>query len=340
MNNEKNLIIQIAKHLPKCKDQLNQLFESDSEIVPFPFPKMLFTIDEFSSEDHFREDDPFLLGWNLAVATLSDIYASVGKPVYFGHSLVIDKKFWDQDFIDQLSMGIAAVLRETNTCFIGGDFGCSDQWHYSGIAIGTAEKTLMRTGTKPGEIIIMTGKAGAGNLEAGLKLFKGNEALSEIKKRYRTSFILRAKEAELINRFATSCIDSSDGIVNALLAIADLNGVGFSLKDVQSIAEGEVFCKLLSLPVEILFLGECGEYELVFTLKENELPDFEKEAELLNLSFSVIGKITESPPKTLITSNLSIDLTDFTIRGRDYADSALYLSALTNYLSVHAKKMD
>jgi len=339
MDNEKNLITGIAKHLPKCKDQLNHLFESDSEIVPFLFSKMLFTVDEFSAEDHFREEDPFLLGWNLAAATISDIYASGGYPVYFGHSLVIEKDVWNEDFLDLLSKGIAAVLRETNTCFIGGDFGFSNQWHYSGIAIGTAEKTLMRTGTKPGEIIIMTGKAGAGNLEAALKHFETKESISQIKNHYPISFILRVKESVLINRFATSCIDSSDGIVNALLTIAEINRVGFRVKDLSYVFEAEEVCKLLSLPPEILFLGECGEYELVFTIQENELSSFEREAEQMNLSFSVIGQITESPQKMLITSGLQIDLTDFNIRGRNFEDEDDYLTALIKYLNVHTTRI-
>ena len=335
MNDEKHIIKLLAQHLPRCKDQLNKLFESDSEIVPFPSSRMLFSIDEFSAEDHFREDDPFLLGWNLAIATISNIYASGGIPLYYAHSIVIEKGTWNNDYYEEISKGIAAVLRETNTSFIGGDFGIAQQWHYTGVVIGTAENPIMRTGTKPGEIICMTGKAGAGNIEAALKHFHSQRSIQEIRNNYKMSFIPRVKESVLINQYATTCIDSSDGIVYALLTIADLNQVGFKLNEPSYIQEGETLCNKLSIPRVLLLLGECGEYELIFTIKEGDLSKFEKEAEQMNLSFSAIGQITESPQKILITPGYQIDLTELNIKGKDFDNVDDYVSALTYYMKTH-----
>ena len=91
MSREKDIITRIANQLPRSNKQLNNLFESDSEIIQFGSKKLLLTIDEFSDEDHFRNHDPYILGWNLAVATISDILASGGQPTFYGHSIIIDK---------------------------------------------------------------------------------------------------------------------------------------------------------------------------------------------------------------------------------------------------------
>jgi thiamine-monophosphate kinase len=79
MNREKDIIRLISDILPRSVNQINQCFESDSEILRYGSEILLFTVDEFSNEDLFRDNDPYSLGWNLAVGTLSDIL-SVKKP--------------------------------------------------------------------------------------------------------------------------------------------------------------------------------------------------------------------------------------------------------------------
>ena len=113
MSREKDIITRIANQLPRSDKQLNNLFESDSEIIQLDFTKLLFTVDEFSDEDHFRDHDPYILGWNLTVATISDILASGGLPRYYGHSVMIDKNKWDDFYLEHFSVGIADVLRKS-----------------------------------------------------------------------------------------------------------------------------------------------------------------------------------------------------------------------------------
>lgn len=210
MSREKDIITIIANQLPRSDKQLNNLFESDSEIIQFDFTKLLFTVDEFSDEDHFRDHDPYILGWNLTVATISDILATGGLPRYYGHSVMIDKNKWGDFYLERFSTGIADVLKKTKAFFIGGDVGLSDHWHYTGIALGETNNTVTRIGAKPGDIILMTGQIGAGNLEAALNLYSRNLLLKKILKHYKTRLALRFDESRLISQYATSCIDSSD----------------------------------------------------------------------------------------------------------------------------------
>ena len=87
-----------------------------------------------------------------------------------------------------------------------------------------------------------------------------------------------------------------------------------------------------------MLLGECGEYELVFTIPETEYITFLHHANALNLHFNLLGHVTESPERLLNTVDREIDFSLFEIRGRDYTNVSLYLEDLTHYLYSHEKQ--
>ena len=174
MNTELETIQRILKILPGSTSLSNKFYESDAEIINYNGNKLLFSIDEFSQEDFFRDDNPYSLGWNVAACTISDIFASGGKPIFYGHSMSVPVE-WDNKFVDSFSKGIAAVLKQSSIGFIGGDFGASNSWQYTGVAIGETSKPLTRKGAEPGHSIFMTGHVGAGNLEAAIKLYGKNK---------------------------------------------------------------------------------------------------------------------------------------------------------------------
>jgi thiamine-monophosphate kinase len=340
MYGEKSIIHTMASLLPRSKEQLNGLFEWDSEIIIFHGKKLLFTVDDYSREDRIRDHDPYTLGWNLTVATLSDIFASGGTPSYYAHSVNYNDHSWTREYITDFSRGVSDVLRYTDTYFIGGDTGTSEQWHYTGIAIGEADTPVTRKGMKPGDLLLMTGQIGAGNLEAAFSLYSHNPILSSILKQYRTRFPVRSAEAALIREFATSCIDSSDGVLNALITLSEINEYGFELTHTPFLSMGKTACKMLSKPQELMLLGECGEYELVFTIPESQYLPFLHHAKTLNLHFNLLGYITETPGRIMNTADRKVDFSQFEIRGRDYTDLSLYLEDLIHYLNSHEKPKD
>ncbi|MBI4646301.1 MAG: thiamine-monophosphate kinase [Bacteroidia bacterium] len=333
MNKEKEIIKRIAELLPRSALQLNALFESDSEILDYNGKKMLFTTDEFSNEDLFRDDDPYMLGWNLTAGTISDILASGGKPLFYAHCIALNEKKWDNDYIVQFSKGIADALKKTGAAFIGGDIGRSDNWRYTGIVIGESEKPLTRKGAKSGDIIFMTGAAGAGNLEAAIKLYSDRKIIDNIIKNYKTYFNIRTEESRLIRDYASSCIDSSDGILNALNTIADINDVGYEIADIPYLKTGVLACKLLSMPKTLLFMGECGEYELVFTVKNENEDLLLKFAKTQGLDIKKIGKINTKYRKILIEGKREINFNGFNINARDYENVKDYLNDLVAYIT-------
>lgn len=332
---EKAVISLFLKHFDRCEGHHNLFFESDAEILDPLQGKMLFTTDEFSSEDFFLEGDPHLLGWNLACCTISDILASGGTPAYFGHALTLSTG-WDEDFINRFASGIALAVKSAGAGFIGGDLGVSGSWKYTGICLGYAASPLTRKGAAPGDSLYLTGQAGAGNLMAAMKLFPVEKETSNLMQGGRIQFPLRMKESEIIKAFAGCCIDTSDGVLNALNALADINQTGFRVSHIPYLEGGRQICSLLAKPQSFLFAGECGEYELLFTVSKKREKEFLNEVARNQLQFTYIGEVSETPDRILMEDGKKLDFGDFNISARGFKSIADYLFELTKYIA-HAQ---
>lgn len=333
MAGEREVIEMISSIMPKSEVRLNKPFESDSEVLNHHGKRLLVNVDEFSGEDLFRTGDPYSLGWNIAVGAVSDILASGGRPLYYAHSLVIDNS-WDEAYIKQFSEGVAGVLKGSGTAFIGGDFGRAREWRCAVTVIGDAEgEAVLRSGASAGDLIYMTGEVGTGNFEAFLSMYRDRAVIGHVSGTIRNRFELRIREAELIRKYATACIDTSDGVFNSLNAVADASGTGYAVQDLQYMKLGKMAAKLMSMPKALLFLGECGEYELLFTVKAEMEQEFLKIADESKLKFCKIGKVTEPSQRTLFEKNTAIDLRGLDISARDYEDRKEYIKKLIEFLN-------
>jgi thiamine-monophosphate kinase len=184
----------------------------------------------------------------------------------------------------------------------------------------------------------MTGTIGNGNLEAAMKLYSNTPALRPILNRFPIRFHLRKAEAEVIRKFASCCIDTSDGVLKALQAIADLNGVGFVAEDLPYSMEGLFVTRLIGKPHELLFLGESGEYELLFSVSPEMEETLLKEAGEKKLMFHKIGCFTESAEQWMKDRGRMIDLRKFRFSARDFPDAGKYLEILIKTLSDESHK--
>jgi len=330
-NDENKLIKTISSIFPDSKLRLNKCFESDAEVVSVSGQKLLFTMDEFSEEDMFRDDDPYALGWNVATGAMSDIFACGGIPLFYSHAMVIGQ-LWDEKFIKKFSQGVADVLKETGTVFIGGDFGKGKQWHYTAAIIGKPrERVVSRKGVLSGDLIYLSGKIGLGNVEAAIKLFSRDPRFKIASAFIRDRFELRHKESEFMSNYAAVCIDTSDGVFNALNVITEINNVGYEIGDLPYINLGSLGTSIVSLPKELLFLGEAGEYELLFTIRPDSEKEFLSQSKKQRLMFHKIGRITDSG-KRLQSNRKTLDLSDLNVRARDFDDRQEYLNYLISYL--------
>jgi thiamine-monophosphate kinase len=328
---EKEKIEKILSCFPKSRLHYNQFFESDAEVFSYKNNTLLFTTDDYSSEDLFRDNDPFQLGKNISIATISDILASGGEPIFYSHSMIVSKK-WNDNFIVEFSKGVADTVKSVHANFLGGDFGTSENWHYTGIALGEVKKPLSRIGAKPGDAVYFTGKAGAGNLEAALYLYSDNILIHNLVNSYKTKFHCRLNEAKLIRNYASSCIDTSDGVFNGINTICNLNKCGFHLNRIPVLPEAKIAAKILGKPQELLIIGECGEYELLFTIPPEQIENFEKEVKTMQYDINRIGTIKEKDIKIIIFGKKELKLNNYTISARSFNSTKEYLAGIIEFI--------
>jgi thiamine-monophosphate kinase len=327
MPSEKEIIEIMDRLLPQKR--LNRCNESDCEIIILGGKRFLYTTDEFSAEDRFCERDPRLLGWNIAAGAISDIYACGGAPLYYAHSLTVAKT-WDTAFVEGFGRGVADALRKSGALCIGGDCGQAQAWRCCVSVIGACKGAPMtRVGARPGHGIYLSGRIGAGNVQAALGVIPAGK-LSALNVS-RMQLPLRGRETALIRRYASSCIDTSDGVWKAVSILADINECGYALNALPYHRAGALIAKAASLPQIMLFLSECGEYELLFTVPADRERKFTKEAHKNGMRFYRLGIITESS-RIAADGKDTIDLSSLKIEARGFDSTRHYLRALTRWI--------
>lgn len=339
MNFESRIIELINGVMPVSPLRTSVSGEVDSEVILLGDKEYLFTTDDFSQEDMLREHDPAGLGWNIACGAISDIIAAGGKPLVYSHSMVIPAH-WDEVFVRSFTTGISRVLSKYSVSFAGGDLGVGDKWRYTASVIGEpVGKKVNRRGCQAGDAIFITGKIGAGNLEAALNMFADAGSLGKLLTAVKTRFSTHEKLPAILSRYATSAIDTSDGVLPALQTISTLNGTGFRISNPPFISTGVMAATLLHLPVMTLFLGECGEYEILFTVRAHDKAALIVDLQKLRIEACELGEITAEASQQTVSYNRNLfSLAEYDIRARDFPHVKDYLRAMTEWLSQRGSK--
>jgi len=263
---EEEIIRALGSRLLRSGRQRNEPFTADAEIVSTASGPLALTVDGFSAEDCLPATDPRALGWNLVVATVSDLLAVGAKPEFMLNSLVT-AEFMDRRWLEAFSAGMQEALSACGAAMLGGDVGSGGPWHFTGVALGTfpaGREPLTRIATAGEGVVLATGRFGDANLAA-----LGHD--------FSLYFECRREESAMLPAGA-ACMDTSDGLARTLEAIVELNpGLRVEL-DLGAVpyAEGvETAAAKDGVPPEAFLLGAAGEYELVALLPEAEARNLE-----------------------------------------------------------------
>lgn len=272
--NENVMLDDIGKHFVHPPTQLNTQHETDAELLRFPGEKnttISITTDTIVEEfANGLYDDPYLAGWMIVMANLSDLAAVGAKPIGLVLSETLPTGSSDL-FIEAIQNGAADACRRCGTYILGGDTNYADRLVLSGTALGyLKDKYITRVGCRPGDILYTSGLLGKGN---GFALWKylhpeGN---------YSYAPVARIEEGQTLARFASACMDTSDGVLATLDQLMRLNHTGFEfVEGWADILEPDAVAvaRVCSIPDWLLYAGNHGEYELLFTVPSSRENDF------------------------------------------------------------------
>lgn len=281
---EYDLIRHITMNFQRSREQHNDLFECDAEIITIGNQKWGLSMDDFSpEEDLFTSEDPVLLGANLIIATLSDLLAASVEPRFFMQSVCLPRTV-EKEFVEGLMEGIRTTLDKAGCFMCGGDMGTAAPWRFCGLGMGPVISNKPLTHRMPIEphTLWLTGSLGDANLAA-------------LQKTATPKFELRLKEAEKMRKYATACIDTSGGFFDAIWTLKEQNPYMQFEIDLKNLplAEGIIeVSNRIGFPLESALLGGAGEYELLFTVPAGLAED-----ELLSTGMTTVGEVRQGHDK-------------------------------------------
>jgi len=329
---ENKIISNLTKSFSRSPLKLNELHETDAEIIQLensPYD-LAITIDTICEEIKTGlYSDPYQIGWMSVMVNISDLAAVGASPIGIVISQILPQNISDE-FIEKLQQGINDSCKKCGTFVLGGDTNFGDELIISGCAIGTIEKGkyLKRVGCKTGDKIYTSGNIGTGNAYAFQKLFSKNDS------QFVYHPTAKLEWRNILKKYSSSCIDTSDGILSSLDQLMRLNNVGFKFRndwDKAMDCSSEQLFGNNNLPIWLLLAGEHGEFELLFTIPAEKKLDFLKEASHLYLKPIYLGETTEDPKISLNLYNKEQSLDTEKIRNltfeKDFSPSK-YLQKL------------
>ena len=276
------------------------IFSTQSEKI------QLITTDALVESIHFdlKKISAEQLGYKAMAVNISDIAAMGGSPYLAVISLGLPNSTSIM-FLDKFYSGLQECCNLYHLKLAGGDTVASPNYLFINICIlGEANKNRVftRTGARPGDQIFVTGTLGDSAM--GLQLLKSRDKKFKSTKHKRSLIqkhlvpIPRIKESSLLAKSKlqiTSMIDLSDGLVQDLSHLLGTGKLGAEIREANlpiSKALNSIYQQKESALTNWALKG--GEdYELLFTIRQEDVRKLEKLFLKADAPVSHIGEITK-----------------------------------------------
>ena len=301
---EKFIIKKYLKPLANSKDSM-QLRDDVASINVADEKYIVSNQDSLVMGTHFFEsDDPMHIAKKSLRVNLSDLISKGVTPYGYFLSLALDDTI-DENWIKLFSQWLVEDQKKYKITLLGGDTVSAP--HGLFITINMVSRTndniIKRGGACYGDNIYVTGTIG--NSAIGLYLLKNkNDNIGlgqlDIQKLIRKYHLPdpRLKISHLIRKFASSSMDTTDGLINDLMTLAVSSGRKFTIKK-----------KLIPYSISAKkFLNNYGDfdialyggddYEVIFTSPrkfEEALHEYAKKLKLKITKIGNVGSLSKNP---------------------------------------------
>jgi thiamine-monophosphate kinase len=201
---------------------------------PPPGRRLLFAADLGAAGVHF---DLTLTscadaGWKVLASNVSDVAAMGGRP----WRCVVAIAGGTAEQLRGVSEGLAEAAERWSCPLVGGDLSAGDQLVVSVSILGLATRPVLRSGARPGDVLLVTGPLGAS--AAGLRLLRADAtATGPLVDAHRRPDARVEEGVTAADAGATAMIDVSDGLGLDLHRLALASGIGVEL-DLVPAADG------------------------------------------------------------------------------------------------------
>lgn len=278
-----------------------------------PEYNLLVSTDTLVADVHFLTKwDAYDIAARSLKVNISDIAAMGGIPTWV--SLALTLPDLDGPWLTQFSLGVTHTLEKYNLALIGGDttrgpLTISITIH----GLIPKGKQISRKGAKPGDIIWVSGKLGAAAL--AVKYLTNSHSDSPCSEKEFSYLLNKLKSpiprvdlGPLLQTFASSAIDISDGLSADLNHVCQASNVGACLFFDKLPIDTLVSHYEKNNAIEFTLNGG-DDYELCFTIPAEKNSAFEQALNQQNLQCYPVGHIEKEPGlRGLMSSNKIINL--------------------------------
>jgi thiamine-monophosphate kinase len=235
---ERQLVARIQSFLPPPPEWVIVGIGDDGAVVEAERNRVqVLTVDMLIEGVHFdrRFTPPAAIGHRALAANLSDLAAMGAAPRAGVLSLGLPPDLPASD-LDEMISGLADLAARHHLHIVGGNLTRSTGPLIVDLTLtGTAKRrqVLRRTGARAGDVLYVSGSAGGAT--AGLEGLRESAdagsaapaALDACVRLYRfPEPRIRLGQLLARNRAASACMDSSDGLADAVRQVAEASGVG------------------------------------------------------------------------------------------------------------------
>ncbi len=229
------------------------------------------------------------VGWKALTMVVSDLAAKGATPMLYLISLGLPRGMTIKRF-EEFWSGLEKAAQYYGGKIVGGDTNEAREIVVSCVGIGSAERVIPRCGAHVGDVLATTGLFGRSAAGFSALLMDIKDVDESLKHAFLRP-MARVKEGVILAKYATSCIDSSDGLAASLHELAKQSGVGFEVTAPPVDCVVKKFAKTHGLDVfDLVFYGG-EEYELVFTIARDDLEVVKKVLASTNGKLIEIGKV-------------------------------------------------
>jgi thiamine-monophosphate kinase len=196
-----------------------------------PGRSLVVTTDVLVDGVHFsdRTTPPHSVGWRAITANLSDLAAMGAMPIGVTVGLGLPSET-PVDWVEALYQGMSDCLAAFGGAIVGGDLVRSPVRTVSITALGQVEpdKVMHRSGAQVGDAIVVTSDHGASRAGLAQLLESASNPNPELIKAHQYP-VPQVAIGQQIREFATACMDSSDGLADAVLQLCQMSRVGATI---------------------------------------------------------------------------------------------------------------
>ncbi|TDF39794.1 thiamine-phosphate kinase [Alteromonadaceae bacterium M269] len=254
---------------------------------------LVVTTDTLVSGVHFPEDTEARAIAHKAIAVnLSDLAAMGAEPAWVSLSLSLPEA--DEEWLSDFSRGLHEITEYYTVQLIGGDT-VKGPLTITITAHGfiPKEQALTRSKARPGDWLYVTGTLG----DAGLAfdIITGRKDATPADKEYllgRLNYPTpRVLAGTTLRRIAHSCIDVSDGLLSDVQHILNASNCG-AVIHVDKLPISKPMMDSVELSEALRYALAAGDdYELLFTISEEQKGNLEVALANSNVSATCIGQL-------------------------------------------------